>query len=161
MPRPPYDAAKAKRLLSDWIAQRVPKAPLDAPITVPAACAYLTEQGLSTHKATLIKYKLNSLVRDGVRQQREDGGGSRARAERAAYDEQLQHLRQQLETAQARARELLAQIAIMRFNAREVGIKEAQLMKAIPTARAHRESTPKNAEKKATPGGRPSGTGRR
>lgn len=160
MPRPPYDAAKAKRLLSDWIAQRVPKAPLDAPITVPAACAYLTEQGLSTHKATLIKYKLNSLVRDGVRQQREDGGGSRARAERAAYDEQLHDLRQQLETAEARARELLAQIAIMRFNARAARISEAELMKPIPTARAHRRSTP-SAPKKATPRGRPSGTGRR
>lgn len=141
MPRPPYDAAKAKRLLTDWIVQRIPRTPEDAPITIPAAVSYLTKKGLPTHKATLHKYNLNALITDGARRQREEGGGSRAQAERAGYDEQLRALRAHLARAEERNRALLAVIATMRYNARRMSVTETDLMKPLPTARAHRQSS--------------------
>ncbi len=160
MPRPPYDAAKAKRLLAEWIVQRIPKTPEDAPINIPAAVAYLTQKGLSTHKATLHKYDLNALVADGARRQREEGGGSRALAERAGYDDQMRTLRAQLAQAETRTRELLAVIATMRYNSRN-RIPEPELMKPIPTARAHRQSSPPPAKLEASSTNRGPARGRK
>lgn len=145
MPRPPYDVARAKRLLSEWIVQRIPKAPADAPITIAAGVAYLTAHGLPTHKATLIKYKLNTVIADGAREQQEAGGGRRVDAERAAYDAQLRELRAKLEAVEKRNHSLLAEIATMRFNAREARLPEGALMKPIPSARRHRQSSTPHA----------------
>lgn len=132
MPRPPFPAAKAKRLLEAWIALRIPKSPDDAPIDVPSALAYLAEQKIEAHRSALYKYKLHEVIKAGAHQQRHDGGGARRSAEQQAYQAQLDALRAENATLAEHNRQLRGMIATMTYNARALHISDAELTAPLP-----------------------------
>ena len=138
MPRPPFPAAKARRLLEAWIALRLPKSPDDAPINVPHALAYLAEQKITAHRTALYKYKLHELIKTGAHQQRQVGGGARHDAEQQAYQAQLKKLREANATLAEHNRQLRGMIATMTYNAQAKGISDAELHAPLPVPSAKR-----------------------
>jgi hypothetical protein len=132
MPRPKYEAAKARRVLREWVATRIPLAPVDAPITVDAALEHLATRGLAAHRATLYAHDLHKVVIEGQQKQRQEGGGSTLDVERRAYEEQLADLRRANVELDAKNRMLLGQVAVMLFNAKANGITHDQLVRPMP-----------------------------
>lgn len=132
MPRPEYNIIKARRVLRDWIAIRIPLDPADAPITIATALEHLAACKVPAHRATFYKHKLHLLVGEGNAKQHQEGGGRQANAERRAYEEQLAVLRKTNEALEARNRVLLGQIAVMVWNAKRYSITHDELMAPMP-----------------------------
>lgn len=132
MPRKPYNVTKARRLLREWIALRISKAPTDAPITVDAALAHLAANDCEAHRATLYKHGLQKLVQDGARQQREEGGGRQVESERRQYEAQLATMREEAVVLERRNRALLGEIATLLWNARRLGLREEEMRREMP-----------------------------
>ena len=132
MPRKPYPVKRARALLEEWVALRVPQAPEEASITAADAISYLHSRGIPTARSTLYSQGLNELVAEGARKQAREGGGRKRDEEWAAYEAKLAELRELNRALDTRKRELLGIIATMTFNARRFNISEAELQAPIP-----------------------------
>lgn len=132
MARPAYPVQRARKLLAEWLALRIPKAPHDAPITIAEAIKHLESHNIPTHRSTLHKKGLTALVADGAQRQLKEGGGRRSESERALYESALTRLREENEALQVRNRALLGQLALHEWNARRLNIVAEELEMAIP-----------------------------
>lgn len=132
MPRKAYPVKRAQALLEEWIALRVPKSPHEAPITIEAAVAHLKAKSLPTHRSTLHLKGLTKLIAEGSRRQAEEGGGRERDRLREEYEALLSGLRVKNEKLEVRNRELLGVIATMAFNARRLGVSDAELCRDLP-----------------------------
>lgn len=132
MPRKPYPVQKAKSILDEWIALRIPKSPDEAPITAAAAAAHLSAKGVATHRSTLYSKGINALLIEGARRQQKEGGGHRIDEERRQYDAVLGTLREENRVLGDRNRALLGEIATIVFNARRCSVSEAELRRPMP-----------------------------
>lgn len=130
MPRKPYPVTKAGHLLEDWLALRVAKSGTDAPITVAGAVAHLNARGIKTHRDTLHKYSLTSLVAAASEEQAKSG--PRRSNEVAAEAQILADLRGENERLSQHNRELLGVIAAMTYNAQRFNISDDELRSEMP-----------------------------
>ena len=132
MARTPYNATRARRLLDEWVARAAEKAPEEAAITLANAMAYLKAKRMTTNRATFYKYKLHEVLAEGVARQAAGSGAHAAVVEREAYARQMKDLRTRIAALEEGNRRQLGVIATMTFNARRLGVSDAELNRAMP-----------------------------